>query len=291
MRSVAGTFLAILSASVVMHAQTGRELATTSATAQATKSSVDLSGVWMSNVNLATFWETTEVPWTAEKLAQYSVNVPPPRRQREGTVPTGSPQAANVPMTPWAEAIYKYNGTPEGAGEGRRNEVDSYSHCSPPAVPRNWTIRRPYEIIQDSRRVLILFEGDHWVRQIWTDGRGHPRNPAPTWGGYSIGKWVGDTLIVETIGFNDKAWVDIAGHPRSEALRLTEHIRRVDHDHLVIDITFEDPKAFTRPWRGTVLAQFRPGWEIGEVIPCEDVILGKPIPKISGMPVMLRPKR
>ncbi|OFW37196.1 MAG: hypothetical protein A3J28_07705 [Acidobacteria bacterium RIFCSPLOWO2_12_FULL_60_22] len=285
--SLFGAFLVALTVSVIIHAQPAQK----SAAASAPAATADLSGVWMPNVNYTSYWEPppeTE-PWTKEKIGQYRENVPRPRAARQAT--GGGPRPAVVPMTAWAEAIFKYNGTPDGADEGRRNEVDSYSHCSPPGVPRNWAIRRPYEIIQEPHRVLILFEGDHWVRQIWTDGRGHPPNVGRTWGGHSIGKWDGDTLVVDTVGFNDKSWIDIAGHPHSEALHLTERLRRVDPDHLLITITFEDPKAFTKPWTGSLLAALHPDWVIGEVIPCEDAILGHPIPKISGMPIILRPKR
>jgi hypothetical protein len=103
--------------------------------------------------------------------------------------------------------------------------------------------------------------------------------------------WEGDALVVDTIGFNDRAWIDIAGHPHSNAMHMTERIRRVDRNHLTITITFEDPKAFTKAWTGMLMADYHADWEIGEVIPCEDMILGHPIPKISGMPVHLRPKR
>jgi len=269
------TFLLLLTASL-------------SAWSQA-KPTGNISGVWMPNVNYTTFWEPYNGPWTPEKFAQYDQNVPRPRMAK-AAAEQGRPRAAAIPMTPWSAAAYEYNGTPDGAGEGRRNEVDSYSHCSPPAVPRNWAIRRPYEIIQEDNCVLVLFEGDHWIRQIWTDGRTHSPTAGHTWGGDSIGKWEGDTLVVDTIGFNDKAWIDIAGHPHSEAMHIVERIRRADRNHLIMTFTFDDPKAFSKPWSGMLMADFHPDWVIGEVIPCEDVILGHPIPKISGMPVILRPK-
>jgi hypothetical protein len=289
-RSLIAAFVVLLAASAVIHAQSAKQ--PPAAKAPATQPTADLSGVWMTNVNYTTFWEPYDGTWTKEKFEQYRMNVPRPRMARQaGAAAAQGPRAVTIPMTPWAEAIFKYNGTPDGAGEGRRNEVDSYAHCSPPAVPRNWAIRRPFEIIQDSDRVLVLFEGDHWVRQIWTDGRGHPADVGHTWGGDSIGKWVGDALVVDTIGFNDRAWIDIAGHPHSEALHLTERLRRPDRDHLLIEITFEDPKAFTKPWTGMLMAELHSDYEIGEAIPCEDMILGHPIPKISGMPVNLRPKK
>jgi hypothetical protein len=255
-----GTALVVLAASVILYAQSAKPPAT--ATAQAVKSAPDLSGVWMSEpYNLNGFSEPSKEPWTEQKIQQY-MNA------------KGLP-AAVVPMTSWAAQKFAYNKAPDG---GRRNEMDSYIHCAPPGVPRNWLISRPFEIVQDSRRVLILYEGDHWVRQIWTDGRTHPADAGHTWGGHSIGKWDGDALVVDTIGFNDRTFVDMAAHPHSDAMHLTERIRRAGHDHLVIDVTFDDPKAFTKPWTGERIAVLHADWTLEEVIPCEDKLLGHPIP-------------
>ncbi len=102
------------------------------------------------------------------------------------------------------------------------------------------------------------------------DGRGHPEDPDPTWMGHSIGRWDGDTLVVDTVGFNDKTWIDPLGHSHSEALHLVERYRRVDPNTLVIDLTFEDAKAFLKPWSGQREFDLKPDWEIAEMYPCED---------------------
>jgi hypothetical protein len=115
----------------------------------------------------------------------------------------------------------------------------------------------------------MFFEFNHFVRQIYTDGRDHDKNLAPLWMGDSIGKWDGDTLVVDTTNFNDKTWLDRGGHPHSEALHLTERIRRVDHDTLEVEFTIDDPKAYTKPWTGKQYFQLRPKWNIMELI-CED---------------------
>jgi hypothetical protein len=125
------------------------------------------------------------------------------------------------------------------------------------------------QIVQVPGEVLMIFEYDHFIRAIYTDGRPHPKDLDPTWMGDSIGKWEGDTLLVDTIGFNDKTWLDMVGHPHSEALHLSERIRRVDHDTLQDDLTINDPKAYTKPWSGQQIFELKPSWRLGEYI-CED---------------------
>ena len=95
---------------------------------------------------------------------------------------------------------------------------------------------------------MVLYEADTVFRQIFTDGRALPPDPQPSWLGYSVGAWAGDTLVVDTIGFNDKSWLDAIGHPHSEALRLTERFRRRDFGHMDEEITFDDSKMYTRPF-------------------------------------------
>jgi hypothetical protein len=111
---------------------------------------------------------------------------------------------------------------------------------------------------------------DHQVRRIYTDGRKHLEGAPLTFMGDSIGKWDGDTLVVETVGLNDLTWLDGLGHPHSDALRIVERIKRFDHDTLVIDFLFDDPKAYTKPWTGRKIYKSRPNWQIMEYILCED---------------------
>lgn len=103
-------------------------------------------------------------------------------------------------------------------------------------------------------------------RQIFLDGRGLPRDPNPSWLGYSVGKWDGDTLVVDTIGFNDRTWLDIGGHPHSESLRITERFRRVDLGHLELRITIDDPKTFAEPFTVTKHPKLRADYEMLEYI-------------------------
>ncbi len=120
--------------------------------------------------------------------------------------------------------------------------------CGPPSLPVSDLIPAPFKIVQTSRIVLMLYEGDtSFFRQIFTDGRKLPGDPQPSWLGYSVGKWEGDALVVDTIGFNDKGPLDAMGHFHSEAMRLTERMRRRDVGHLEMDVTVSDPKTYTRP--------------------------------------------
>ncbi len=180
---------------------------------------------------------------------------------------------ATPPMTAWGEEQFKAISL--GVIDGRlarRDDVDPMViQCAPAGVPRIFIIgRRPFEIIQIPGRVLMLFEWDHWVRQIWTDGREHPEDPDPTWMGHSIGWWEGDTFVVDSVGFNAKTWLDMAGHPHSEALHLVERWRRVDQETLELHLTFDDPIAYTKPWTGQRLFGLKPDWEIQEEVFCED---------------------
>jgi hypothetical protein len=93
---------------------------------------------------------------------------------------------------------------------------------------------------------VIIYEGER-TRQIFTDGRKHPSDPDPSWLGYSAGNWEKDTLVVDTVGFNDRTWLDAFGHPHSESLHVVEQLRRRDFGHMDLQVTFEDPKMYTKP--------------------------------------------
>jgi hypothetical protein len=174
-------------------------------------------------------------------------------------------------MTPWAEQKYKANKPNVGPRSVSLSETnDPLMKCEPPGVPRIYLIRgEPMEIAHIPGRVLMLFEYDHFIRNIYTDGRAHPTEPNPSWMGDSIGKWDGDTLVVDTVGFNDKTWLDNDGHPHTEDLHVVERIRRVNHDTLTIDTMIDDLKAYTKPWGGHAIYELKPDWNLGEVI-CED---------------------
>ncbi|PYU31799.1 MAG: hypothetical protein DMG31_11470 [Acidobacteria bacterium] len=125
------------------------------------------------------------------------------------------------------------------------------------------------EIFQVPTRVVIIREGTQVMRQIYMN-RQHRNDLYPTYSGDSIGKWEGDTLVVDTIGFNDKTWIDSGGLPHSEALHVVERIRRLDHDTLVDDVMIEDPMAYTKPFTAQQVYKLKPGWEIQELVCTEN---------------------
>ena len=196
--------------------------------ASSTNSAPDFTGVWMEREDAITF--TSKEP----------------------------------PLQPWAEAIFRA----AKPGYGPRATSDSRDpilSCLPPGVPRILLIPFPMQIVQSPSEVIMIFEYDHFVRHIALD-REHPKDMAPSWMGDSVGKWSGDTLIVDTVGFNDKSWLDQVGHPHSDALHLIERIRRVDHDTLQDDLTIDDPKAYAHSWTGQQIFKLKPTWHLAEYI-------------------------
>jgi hypothetical protein len=168
-----------------------------------------------------------------------------------------------APFQPWAAAVYKER--VENLAKDRPS-----GRCLPHAIPDSMTVRSgPWKIIQNSNQLAILFEEMNHYRQIFTDGRSFPKQMAPTWWGYSIGKWEGDTLVVDTLGFNDQSWLDDPGHPHSDAMHVTERFHRVDFGHLDIQITIDDKKTYTRPWTASMHFNLLPDQELLESI-CEN---------------------
>jgi hypothetical protein len=159
-----------------------------------------------------------------------------------------------VPFQPEAEALFKANS---------KNESSS-ANCLPPGVPRIDATPTPFKIVQTPEEVTILYGTLDIYRQIFTDGRGLPKDPDPNWLGYSSGKWEGDTLVVESAGFNGKIWLDDLGHPTSEALHVTERFRRRDFGHMELQITIDDPKSYTKPWTVTEDPHLVPDAELRE---------------------------
>jgi len=173
------------------------------------------------------------------------------------------------PMTPWAAAKYKITGAKYHGDDPSTVLSDPIFQCFPPGVPRIYLFNFPVQIVQIPGQVLMLFEFDHFVRRIYTDGRPHDTEQGPQWMGDSIGKWEGDTLIVDTTNFNDKTLLDRVDRPHSAALHLVERMRRVDPHSLEIAFTVDDPKAYTKPWGTKLVFESKPDWKIMEQV-CED---------------------
>lgn len=147
----------------------------------------------------------------------------------------------DVEMKPWARALFEKRLRTYGAD-------DPASVCLPEGPRSGLAGLDPLRILQSPNMVVILYEGGGNFRQIFTDGRPLPKDPTPTWMGYSVGHWEGDTLVVTTVGFNDRTWLDFSGHPHSEALRVTERFHRTDFGHIQLEMTLDDPEAYTKPW-------------------------------------------
>ena len=169
-----------------------------------------------------------------------------------------------VSMQPWAEALYKER----LAGLHSHEEPDA--NCLPQGVPKIDAAPVPWKLIQGPNTVVILYEAFTQWRQIFMDGRKLPEDPNPTWLGYSVGRWDGDTLVVDSAGFNGKAWIDQAGHPGTEALHVTERFRRKDFGHMELTITIDDPKAYNKPWTAVENPQLVVDTELLEFICSEN---------------------
>lgn len=148
------------------------------------------------------------------------------------------------------------------SGKGNSNPAE---RCLPRGVPAAMVVRDyPWKIVQTQGVVLILFDESLHFRQIFTDGRGFPEDPALTWLGYSIGKWDGDTLVAETTGFNEETWLDEVGHPHSAAMRVIERFQRRSVGTMDVEITIDDPKSYTKPWTAAVRFALLPDTDLAE---------------------------
>ena len=175
------------------------------------------------------------------------------------------------PMTPWGQAQFDAAKTSFGLHTYPIAETNDpiYHTCTPPGLPRVYLHPFPMEIVMTPAEVVILFEYDSLRHPIYVDGRKHDETLGSLWMGDSIGHWEGDTLVADTVNFNDRTWIDRVGHPHSDQLHVVERIKRVDRGHLTDDITIEDPKAYTKPWTAHLDFVLRPTWTLGEQF-CED---------------------
>jgi len=184
--------------------------------------------------------------------------------QKQGRTVDGKPIAPeDVPFTPKGKAAYDL-------ATATNSKDDPEGFCLPPGVPRMMYTPYPAEIFQLPNRIVFVYEGGaHVWRNIWMDGREQPKDPNPTYLGYSTGKWDGDTLVVDTIGMNDRTWLDAAGHQHGEQLHVTERFTRTDSNTLRIEATIEDPEYYTKPWTVVTTATWSPNNEILEYI-CQE---------------------
>jgi len=241
--------------SSVLRAQSADQFGTASARASAP--TVDLSGVWEANM--------PGLKWATYSFAP---DIPP--------------------MTPWGKQRY----LALKPSYGPRSFADSTDYvnpttgkdvgCLPPGVPRIYIQPFALEIIETPGRVVEYFEFDHHIRQIFTDGRQHPKDPELTWMGDSIGWYEGDTLVIDTVGLNEKTWIDRGGLPHSDQLHVIERIRRPNHEALEITITIDDPKAYTKTWSGYRNYKLEASWNIKEFICADNADYNEDFIKNSG---------
>src|SRR5262250_2145326 len=164
----------------------------------------------------------------------------------------------DVPFQPWAKTLV------DQRADGSHSGEDPFANCLPQGVPRVSASPPPWKVIQKSEVIVILYESANTWRQIFLDGRELGKDFPPTFLGYSTGKWDGDTLVVDTRGFNGKTWLDQAGKPTSEALHVTERFKRTDFGHMSIQITIDDPKMYTKPWTVTEQVRLMPNTDVIE---------------------------
>jgi hypothetical protein len=167
-----------------------------------------------------------------------------------------------VPLQPWAAALYR-----------ERIENNGKDHpgarCLPSGIPEKLNIPDGHKVVQTPDLIVFLYESRTIYRQVFLDGRPLPRDAQPTWMGYSVGRWEGDALVVETIGQNGKTWLDMRGLPATEALRVIERYSRPTIGRINIDVTIDDPKAYTKPWSVKLAWRLVPDTDLIESI-CEE---------------------
>jgi hypothetical protein len=237
------TTAAALSFSTAVFAQANQAAAQGAKPAAAAKSPTpfsahDLSGVW---------------------------NALPSRAHDGSSWSKGDPE-----MTPWGQERFKSAKPsigPRGVTLAETN--DPVYKCFPSGTPYVYFNPFPVQIVQTPKEVIILYEYDHTVRHIYIDGRKHPDDVTPTYMGHSIGHWDGDTLVVDTVGFNGKTWLDRVGHPLSDQMHITERFKRLDANNLQLDLTFDDPKSYPQPWSSQMTFRLHPDWDIMEQV-CMD---------------------
>jgi hypothetical protein len=171
----------------------------------------------------------------------------------------------DLPLQPWARELR----AKRVAGNSKDNPD---AHCLPIGITQLHNHPQPRKIIQTPSLIVMLYEANGGVRQIFLDGRPLPKNdPQPWWYGYSVGRWDGDTLVVETTGFRDDGWLDVNGAPLTDAATMTERFHRTNYGSMEIEVTVNDPKAYTRPWTAAKM-RFRlmPDTELIEFICAEN---------------------
>lgn len=167
-----------------------------------------------------------------------------------------------LPFQPWAAELHRQR-------VASNSEENPDAHCLPIGVMQLHTHGQPRKMIQTPGVIVIMYEANSGLRQIFTDGRPLPKDAEPWWYGYSVGHWEKDTLVVESTNFRDLGWLDVEGSPLTESGKIIERFRRPDYGHLEIEVTIDDPKAYTKPWTVTVYQRILPDTELIEFV-CQE---------------------
>ncbi len=200
----------------------------------------DLTGIWQNNRTVGgTVAARTgpNPPSTNEDLVAIA--------RRSPFWNLGSQFKDGLPFTPWGAEVHR-----QRVADNSKDNPDA--HCLPMGLLQFHYHGEPRKMIQTPQLIVILYEANAGIRQIFTDGRPLPKDPDPWWYGYSTGHWEGDTLVVQTSGFRDLGWLDVEGSPLTEGGHITERFHRPDFGHLDIEVTIDDPKAYTKPWTVSV---------------------------------------
>jgi hypothetical protein len=167
-----------------------------------------------------------------------------------------------LPFQPWAAELHR-----QRVASNSKDNPDA--HCLALGLMQLHTHGQPRKMVQTPGVIVIIYEANAGLRQIFTDGRPQPKDVEPWWFGYSTGKWEGDTLAVETTNLRDLGWLDVEGSPITTSGRILERFRRIDYGHLEIEVTIDDPKAYTKPWTVTVHQRIMPDTDLIEFI-CQE---------------------
>jgi hypothetical protein len=221
----------------------------------------DLSGVWDYTRSPGTP-APERPPQEATPSTPSDGNIIPLFVRRSQFWNLGASFKDGLPFQPWAAELHR-----QRVATNSKDNPDA--HCLPLGIMQLHTHGQPRKMIQTPGVIVIIYEANSGLRQIFTDGRPLPKDPQPWWYGYSTGKWEGDTLVVETSGFRDLGWLDVEGSPLTDQGKIIERFRRPDFGHLQIEVTIDDPKAYTKPWTVTVYQRLMLDTELIEFI-CQE---------------------
>jgi hypothetical protein len=203
--------------------------------------------------------------WAPAGIVQVSVNPNSVNRAGANTHLPNNIKIEDVPFQPWARALH-------AAREAAFESDEPHTRCKPSGGPRQFITPYGVEFVEfPEQKKMFIFDigGPHTFRMIYMDGREHPAHLEPSYYGHSVGRWEGDTLVVDTVGFNEKFWLDREGEPHTDKLHLIERFSRPDFNTLRYEVTVDDPGAYTALWTGGFLLRWSPGTELFEYV-CQD---------------------